>query len=172
MSRVVIYASARVNGNTAKLLQHWQWYVANDPVIDLTQLQILPFSYQSDSRADDFEETIRALLTYEQWLWVTPVYWYSMTSWHKLFLDRMSDLLTYHKPLGRQLRGKSLAVLTNSASESLPKCFSDIFELTANYLGMAWLGAEHIPAIDDQFEPEQLTQAISRLHLKCSSHLP
>lgn len=166
MSRAVIYASARANGNTAKLLAYWRASASEDLIIDLTQRSILPFSYQQDTRSDDFMETIHTLIEIKHWLWVTPVYWYSMTTWHKLFLDRMTDLLTGNKALGRKLRGKSFSVLANSASETLPACFSQTFELTANYLGMTWLGAEHVPVMNDQIDALALPLAVNTLHEK------
>ncbi|MCP4458779.1 MAG: NAD(P)H-dependent oxidoreductase [Cytophagales bacterium] len=36
----------------------------------------------------------------------TPVYWYSMSGIMKVFLDRIYDVLTIEKELGRKLHGK------------------------------------------------------------------
>ena len=51
---------------------------------------------------------------YDTIIFATPVYWYSMSGTLKTFFDRLSDLLHYKKELGRQMRGKKMAMISNS----------------------------------------------------------
>ena len=54
-----------------------------------------------------FLPTIKELNSkYDTWIFVTPVYWYSMSGQMKIFLDRITDLLKWHKDEGRKIRGK------------------------------------------------------------------
>jgi len=66
-----------------------------------------------------------------------------MSTQHKIFFDRFSDLLTVRKDLGRKLRGKKLFVIS-SFGESYPKGFEDTFEQICEYLGMEYLGSSFI----------------------------
>ena len=55
------------------------------------------------------------MVQYEQIIFATPIYWYAMSAQLKTFFDRMTDLLTIHKPLGRQLRkGKKMFLIACS----------------------------------------------------------
>jgi hypothetical protein len=61
----------------------------------------------------------------------------------KVFFDRMTDLLTVEKDLGRKLRGKKMAVISCSAGDNLGDSFWLPFKETAKYLGMEYLGSLH-----------------------------
>ena len=63
---------------------------------------------------------------------------------NRIVTDRISDLLTYEKSLGRQLRGKKMAIFSNSGQNDLKEGFTMPFIETAKYLGMAYLGNTHI----------------------------
>ncbi len=43
---------------------------------------------------------------YDVLIFATPVYWYSMSGIMKVFFDRITDLLTIKKDIGRKLKGK------------------------------------------------------------------
>ncbi|MEZ4804274.1 MAG: NAD(P)H-dependent oxidoreductase [Bacteroidia bacterium] len=72
-----------------------------------------------------------------------PVYWYAMSGIMKVFFDRLSDLLTIEKDLGRQLRGKNMAVVSVSNGNNLGDAFWLPFKSTAEYLGMHYIGDLH-----------------------------
>ena len=61
----------------------------------------------------------------------------------KDFFDRMSDLLHYKKELGRKLRGKNMAMISNSGENDLRIGFEMPFVESAKYLGMNYLGNTH-----------------------------
>ena len=59
-----------------------------------------------------------------------------MSAIMKTFFDRISDLLTIDKDLGRRLRGKSVLFITSSEGNHLGDDFWIPIKATFNYLGM------------------------------------
>jgi hypothetical protein len=64
----------------------------------------------------------------------------------KVFFDRFSDLIRIEKETGRKLRGKNMAVITNSHDSEIGFDFYIPFKKTAAYLGMHYLGQKHFNA--------------------------
>jgi len=138
-SRVIVFGSSRDHGNTYQLTQ----MVAQSlqaPIYNLSDYRIEEFDYEYRNRDDDYIGLIKTLLKADQIILATPVYWYSPSAKMKVFLDRLSDLLDIEKDLGRQLRGKSGAVISTGVQSDAPQCFEDIFRMTYEYLGMEYLG--------------------------------
>lgn len=139
---IIVLGSARSDGNTRlcadRLTQHTEY-----PVLDLNAREIGYFDYARPGDADDFLPTIRELLVYDRLIFATPVYWYTMSAVMKTFFDRFSDLLMWHKDIGRQLRGKSMGVLSCSPDATNDVAFNIPFVKTADYLGMEYLGDVH-----------------------------
>lgn len=142
---IIIVGSARREGNTSKVAAHLGDQL-NATVVHLLDYQIGPFRYDQDYPVnDDFFDFIEAkVLPYSNLVFASPVYWYSMSGGMKIFFDRLSDLLKSRKDLGRQLRGKTLAVLSCAEDEIVNASFYSAFQLSAAYLGMhfgpAWHG--------------------------------
>ncbi len=154
MKTLIIQGSARSKGHTHQMVcllrQHWQ-----ADVVDLLHLQIGPYDYQHAHRADDFLPLLRRIGTdYELLLFATPVYWYSMSGLMKVFFDRISDCLQIEKDTGRQLRGKHMALLSCGSEPEETPGFSTPFELSADYLGMHYLGHVHTWMEDATIEPQ------------------
>lgn len=144
MKIAIIVGSSRLTGNTATLAQHFSEHVPseqnNADIFNLNDYKILPFDYEFNNKDDDFFALITQLLSFDCLIFATPVYWYSPSAQMKTFLDRLSDLLTCHKALGRKLREKSMALIATGYDENPPSCFEDIFRLSARYLGMNYKG--------------------------------
>lgn len=71
-----------------------------------------------NSRNDDYLNLMKQILDkYETLILATPVYWYSMSGIMKVFFDRLTDLLTIEKELGRKLRGKKIAEFIKQIEE-------------------------------------------------------
>ena len=137
---VVINGSARLEGNTAKLIQ--QLLGKNIKMLNLVELDIAQYSYQQDySRSDDFMLVVDQMLTADLIILATPVYWFTMSGHMKAFLDRWTDLISSHKSKGRSLAGKKIALIAQSSSESAPQSFSYPISATAQYLDMNYLGS-------------------------------
>ena len=135
---LIIMGSARGDGNTAAAARDLEQRTGGK-VIDLLDHHIAPYDYDNNyPDADDFLSLARRIVTYDRFILASPVYWYSMSGVMKDFLDRFTDLLTYHKDLGRRLRGKEMGVLSCSAEQVVNPGFYEPFRLSADYLGMTY----------------------------------
>ncbi|SEP92924.1 flavodoxin family protein [Flavobacterium urocaniciphilum] len=145
-SKVIIVGSSRNNGNTTKIIET----IANENEFDIVNLNDYQFSYydyENKNREDDFLPLMKKIIeNYETLIFATPIYWYNMSGIMKVFFDRISDLLTIEKELGRQLRGKNMAVIANTSDEELDYDFFLPFRKSAEYLGMNYLGDVYINA--------------------------
>ena len=155
---VIIQGSSKSFGNTHKVVN----YLNKDnqfDVIDLKTKNIGPFDYDFANANDDFLPLMEEIISkYDTIIFATPVYWYSMSGILKDFFDRMSDLLHYKKDLGRQLRGKNMAMISNSGANDLKEGFTMPFIESANYLGMNYLGDAHTWVENDEITNEAKTQ--------------
>lgn len=139
MKTLIVQASARNNGDTAKVVAHLA-HQLDAQVIDLLEYTIHPFNYAQEYPDNDGFLSLyqEHLLIADQILLATPIYWYTMSGTLKIFLDRFSDLLMSQQDLGRKLRGKHLAVLSVGNDATVPLSFYAPFELSAEYLGMEY----------------------------------
>ena len=135
MKTAIILASSREQGNTHQLAHLYMEHQTCD-LFNLSDYAISAFDYQHRNKNDDFKVLIKTLITYDRLIFATPVYWYAMSAQMKVFVDRLSDLLTIEKTLGRALKGKSCSLLATGEDNEAPECFIAPFNLLANYLGI------------------------------------
>ncbi|MBU2952021.1 NAD(P)H-dependent oxidoreductase [Tamlana agarivorans] len=155
MKTVVISGSSRNDGHTKvltdQLVKNSGW-----DFINLNDYNFSYYDYEHLNSNDDYIPLMREIIQkYDCLVFVTPVYWYAMSGIMKVFFDRFTDLLTIEKDLGRQLRGKHLAVISSSIGEHLGDQFWLPFKETAKYLGMIYIGNIHT------FSGEDNTKKIS-----------
>ena len=112
-------------------------------IIDLRDKNISYFDYKHKNLDDDFFSTMEEILQYDNIVFATPVYWFSMSAIMKTFFDRFSDLLHQRKDLGYQMKGKNMFLLTNSSTPLLTRHFETPFIDTADYLSMEYKGYVH-----------------------------
>jgi multimeric flavodoxin WrbA len=140
---VLLQASSRSNGDSRTIINYLNATNQFD-IIDLRTKKIGHFDYDFNNVNDDFIGLMAEIIEkYDTLVFVTPVYWYTMSGILKVFFDRFSDLLKTHKELGRKLRGKQMAMLSCSNSNDLKEGFTMPFTESANYLGMYYLGDIH-----------------------------
>lgn len=140
---LIIMGSARSDGNTRKIIDAVIDRTAAD-FIDLSTYKINYFDYEYRNKSDDFVQIATKMVEYEQIVFATPVYWYAMSAQLKTFFDRLTDLLTTHKRLGRQLRGgKKMYSIACSSDAVAYEGFTMPFKNTAEYLGMEYGGHLH-----------------------------
>ncbi|SEC89369.1 Multimeric flavodoxin WrbA [Tenacibaculum sp. MAR_2009_124] len=140
---IVIQGSSKSYGNTRKIIDYLN-PENNFDIVDLKTKNIGHFDYEFKNTNDDFIPLVKNVIpNYDTIIFATPVYWYSMSGILKVFFDRCSDLLYQEKELGRLLRGKNMAVISNSGANDLKKGFYMPFKESANYLGMNYLGNVH-----------------------------
>jgi multimeric flavodoxin WrbA len=143
MKTLIISGSSRKNGETAKIAQHLS-SISGWGLIDLNDYKISFYDYEHKNKDDDYLVLMRNIIeNYDTLIFATPVYWYSMSGNMKVFFDRITDLLTIEKDLGRKLRGKSMAVISSSGGDDLGDSFWLPFSRSAEYLGMKYLGNLH-----------------------------
>lgn len=161
-TKVIIQASSKSLGNTNKIVRYLNKDNSFD-VIDLATKKIGHFNYEFKNADDDFLPLMEEIISkYDTIIFATPVYWYAMSGILKVFFDRMSDLLHYKKELGRKLRGKKMAMLSNSGENDLRDGFNMPFVESAKYLGMQYLSDTHIWFTKDGKEID--TEAIKKLN--------
>lgn len=140
---VIIQASARSKGDTHLIVNELNKN-NNFDVIDLKTKNVGHFEYDFTNADDDFLPMMEEIIAkYDTIIFATPVYWYNMSGILKAFFDRISDLLHYKKELGRQMRGKKMAMISNNNYDDLKDGFNMPFKESANYLGMTYLGDTH-----------------------------
>jgi multimeric flavodoxin WrbA len=138
---LVVLASARRAGDTAQLVQHVLSGVPHS-LLNLLDWPVAPYRYEQDYPATDaFLHVANLLVQHSALVVATPVYWYSMSSPLKVFLDRFTDLITTHKQLGRQLAGKPMFLLVSGADPELPEGFTIPFCKTAAYFDMPFVAS-------------------------------
>lgn len=143
MKVIVIVGSSRNDGDTAdltdELIRQSGW-----DMINLNDYDFSYYDYEHNNRNDDYLALMREIIEkYDTLIFATPVYWYAMSGILKVFFDRITDVLTIEKELGRKLRGKRMAVISCSIGNNLGEYFWLPFSETAKYLGMAYLGNVH-----------------------------
>jgi multimeric flavodoxin WrbA len=146
---IALFSSSRRNGNTGRLIDRIGSELKIE-IVDLAGLCISPFDYDHRNRDDDFEPLMRRVLTHDQIIFATPIYWYAVSAAMKVFLDRISDFLELPDLLadGRRLRGKSAYVVCTSASAEAAPEFMSAFDETFRYLGMRFGAALHVDCSD------------------------
>lgn len=149
MKKVIIVGSSRNDGDTEilvnSLIEKTKW-----DLINLNHYNFSYYDYQHKNSDDDYLPLMKEILDkYDIMIFATPVYWYSMSGIMKVFFDRMTDLLTIEKELGRKLRNKKMAVISCSIGNNLGDSFWLPFTETAGYLGMDYLGNIHTISNED-----------------------
>lgn len=143
---VIIVGSSRKKGNTTKIVDAIAKQY-NVEVVNLSDYEFSYYDYESKNINDDFFSLIKEIIEkYDTLIFATPVYWYTMSGIMKVFFDRFSDLLRIEKETGRKLRGKNMAVLSNSHDSEIEDTFYLPFTKSADYLGMNYLGNVHFNA--------------------------
>jgi len=136
---LLILGSARKESDTKKVTDILFSDIKID-CIDLLDYKIDAFNYDGIySRKDDFLELAKIILEHDQIIFATPVYWYSMSGGMKNFFDRLTDLITIHKEMGRRLKGKEVFLVAVGASDCIPDGFENPFRSTSEYLDMKFI---------------------------------
>jgi len=167
---IAIFASARRDGNTGKLID-WIASELDIDIIDLGKKNISAFDYDHRNINDDFLPLLDELLKYKNILFVTPVYWYAASAQMKVFIDRTSDLLDVEelKSIGRRLRNKTAYVVCTSISPEADSSFLTSFKDMFEYLGIDYGGHIHADC-ENGYDPHKYTDDVKKFiqSVKCS----
>lgn len=140
---LIILASNRRDSNTEKFVKE---IYGDNPyqLINLLDYQISPYSYTGQYSTDDgFNDIVHVMQQYDDYVFATPVYWYSMSGLLKTFFDRLTGLTAEQKETGKSLKGKSVSVITAGSDLMLPAGFEVPFMLTAKYFEMVFKGISY-----------------------------
>lgn len=149
MDKVIIVGSSRNDGDTNILVNKVKAN-SNWDVINLNEYAFTYYDYKHLNRDDDYLPLMKKIIeNYQTLIFATPIYWYSMSGIMKVFFDRITDLLTIEKDLGRKLRGKNMAAISVSNGNNNGDLFWMPFSKSAEYLGMNYLGHAHTTAKED-----------------------
>lgn len=164
MDIVLLSGSARKDGDSQLILdyfsKHNRWRL-----IDLNDYSFSYYDYEHANRGDEFLPLVKDIIQHQKTIvFLTPVYWYAMSGLMKVFLDRMTDLITIEKDWGRKLRGMGLGVITTSNGNNLGEDFWLPFSKTAEYLGMLYL--ENLHTLNGQGDLEKFRLAIESKTVK------
>lgn len=133
---LVILASARGDSNTLKAIKKlcpFSEYV----LIDLREKKIGHYDYNHQVNSkDDFLEIAKAMQNAQNIVFATPVYWYAMSGLMKVFFDRLTELLSTHKGIGKALKDKKTYLLSTGSDPELPEGFEVPFRSTSSYFDM------------------------------------
>ncbi len=147
---LLLLGSSRSHGNTHKVADFVQQKL-NADLLDLNDFDISYYDYEHRNQGDDFLPLMEKIAeNYEVIIFATPVYWYSMSAVMKTFFDRMSDLLTIRKELGRKLRGKKMGAISCGYDDDTVEGLDMPFRESANYLGMEYLGHVYTWVVADE----------------------
>jgi hypothetical protein len=143
MNIVAVIGSARRDGDSTRLVDA---VLAGRPAqrFDLASLYVRDYEYDRPVEGDDFLAVAEALANADGVLFATPVYWYAMSGVLKRFFDRLTDLITVRKPLGRRLAGRSVWVAACGTDPALPDGFEVPFRQTAEYFDMIFRGVLYV----------------------------
>ena len=150
---LIILGSSRSEGNTRHLVDAI-FRNKRHELIDLNQYNINYYTYDNRHTNDDFLSLAERMIQHEHIVFATPVYWYSMSAILKTYFDRMTDLVTIRKDLGKALKGKVLYSISCGSDSDLPEGFTVPFEATAVYLNMQYGGPLHAWLEHGEISPE------------------
>jgi multimeric flavodoxin WrbA len=140
---LVILGSNRKNSLTELITRKALGQTEFD-MIDLLDHKIAHYNYDGHYPTDDeFEAIIGKALPYQNIIFATPVYWYSMSGVMKVFFDRLTDLITIKKEMGKHLRGKTASIIAVGAELTIPDGFEVPFKHTSAYLGILYKGCTY-----------------------------
>ena len=150
MAISVILGSSNSQGNTRALVDSL-FAESEISLIDLNQYSFTDWDYEAQNLEDQFQLIVPKLIASTDIIFATPVYWYSMSAQMKRFFDRLSDLITRRKELGRSLAGRRTWLLVTGTEPILPEGFVTPFERTSNYFDMTFCDSFYAQMTDDEF---------------------
>jgi hypothetical protein len=104
-------------------------------VIDLSSFGINPHTVD-----DHLIAIIEDMLDADSIIFATPVYWHSMSTRMKLFIDRLTELVKDDRELGEILRGKRGLLLGTGTDAILSRSFEETFSLMLSCIGIEYSG--------------------------------
>jgi len=166
---LLISGSARINGNTQKIINELT-RGEDVEIVELLKMNIGYYTYSQEQQDDDFWDVVLKMQRANCIIFATPVYWYAMSALMKTFFDRFTELTTVRKDLGNSLRNKNVYLITSSSSNHLPDGFDVPFRGLSKYFGMNYKGVLHSWTKEGEL-PEVLKDSIIKFKKKIFDRL-
>jgi len=162
LDTIALFSSSRRNGNTGRFIDRIARELGIE-IVDLSSLRMSSYDYDHANRNDDFEPLMDRVLSHQQIIFATPIYWYAASPAMKIFLDRISDFLELPDllPKGRSLRGKNAYIVCTSICDEPSAAFVDAFRETFDYLGMNYGGVVHVNCQDGYLPAAHDSEALA-----------
>ena len=145
MKNLVLLGTARGESHTLRAIRELCPFKEYE-IIDLRNYNLKYYSYDHSTNLDEFLAIAENMTTADNIVFATPVYWYSMSGVLKVFFDRLTELLTSHKSIGKALKGKKTFLISTGSDPELPPGFEVPFRLTSKYFEMNYERAFYLPA--------------------------
>lgn len=176
---LIIFSSARQNGNTAQLVFDIQQQSKNVKLISLDQLNITPYNYENQYPNDDFYGLVEDILAADNLIFASPVYWAGVTANIKALIDRLTELCDVPalKHKGRALKGKRGFYLATSVKDVVSPAYHEFFRHVYAYFDIEFAGQLHINCSNDYQSAEhkqtialfsQKLEEINRTESRCT----
>ena len=157
----ILVGSARTNGNTMQIVDLLRQTLQNKvSVHDLKALNINGFDYDNSFKEDDFLSTLDDVLDADVVIFATPIYWYTLSSQLKQFVERLSDITLFYPDLLPRFRGKRGFLLMTGASDEVPEGMTVAIEKTCTHLQMKYTDSLYIQFEDQEPKSTQFMQQI------------
>ena len=148
---IVLYGSSRENGNTeyladlackyAKDIEFHKIYLRRSSIHSITDQR---HSQKGFTKYDDeYYAIMNTMLSSDLIIFATPVYWYNMSTYTKVFIDRWTESLRDASlDMKNAMKDKILYVICTGANpnEEVIYPMIDIFRYTAHYFQMTFAG--------------------------------
>ncbi|MDA2922755.1 NAD(P)H-dependent oxidoreductase [Patescibacteria group bacterium AH-259-L07] len=136
---LLIFGSLRSDGTT-RIVVDELFRNKNIQFIDLLEKNVAYYDYDHHNSEDDFLQIAKKMTHSKSIIFVTPIYWYSMSAIMKTFFDRFTDLLQVRKDLGKKLKNKRTYLIVSGTDQELPIGFEIPFARTSKYFDMKFKG--------------------------------
>lgn len=133
---LIILGTARSESNTLKAL-HADLPFKDFELVELNNIHLESYTYGEPAK-DDFLKIVEKMTHADVIVFATPVYWYSMSGILKVFFDRLTELISTSKKLGRLLAHKQVYLFATGTDDELPEGFEVPFKKTSDYFDMKY----------------------------------
>ncbi len=144
MKTLVILGTARDDSNTLMAIKKLCPFKDYE-LVDLRNYRIGNYQYNHQlNDGDDFSRIANKMLAADNIVFATPVYWYAMSGVMKIFFDRLTELLSTYKSIGKSLKGKKTFLIAAGTDADLPPGFEVPFRMTSEYFDMHFENAFYL----------------------------
>lgn len=154
MKPLIIQGSSRSDGNTGKITRELNSNI-NADILDLKRFNIQHYEYEKPDTSDDFMKAAEEMSGRNKLIFVSPIYWYTMSGLMKVFFDRLTDLIDYRNELARELENMEMYVVSCGSTPDPGKGFDLPFVQSAEYFNMKYRGYLHTWLVNGSI-PEDL----------------